>query len=66
MGRLAPTMQGRWLTAAVLALLLVVAAIQVTNPHSYVSEAIARLGETGSGPDASVTDLNSIDQLQAA
>ncbi|HKW69091.1 MAG TPA: hypothetical protein VJP81_00780 [Candidatus Dormibacteraeota bacterium] len=53
------------MTAALLALLLAVAAIQVTNPHSYVSEAIARLGETGSGPDASLTDLKSIDQLQA-
>jgi hypothetical protein len=54
------------MTAALLALLLVVAAIQVGNPHSYLSEAIARLTETGSGPDASLTDLTRIDQLEAA
>ncbi len=45
---------------------LVVAAIQVGNPHSYLSEAVARIGETGSGPEASLTDITSIDQLKSA
>ncbi len=58
--------QKHWMTAALLLLVLAVAAVQLGNPHSYLSEAVARLGETGSGPDASVTDLKGIDQLQAA
>jgi len=57
--------QGRSLTVAVLLIVLVVAGVQVANPHSYVSEAVARIGETGSGPDASLTDLTTVDQLQA-
>lgn len=55
----------RLLTVAVVAVLAIVAAIQVSNPHSYVSEIVARIGETGSGRDASLTDLRSIDQLQS-
>lgn len=47
-----------------LAILLGVAGVQIANPHSYLSEVIARITETGSGPDASVTDVTSIDQLQ--
>lgn len=56
---------GRWLTVAVLLILLAVAGIQIANPHSYVSEAVARMGETRFGPDASLTDLTSVGQLQA-
>jgi hypothetical protein len=43
-----------------------VAAVQAGNPHSYLSEAVARIGETGSGPEASLTDISRIDQLQSA
>jgi hypothetical protein len=43
-----------------------VAGVQSANPHSYVSEAIARIGETGSGPDATLTDLTSVDPLRAS
>jgi len=57
--------RGRGLTVALLAVALVVAGVQLANPHSYLSEAVARIGETGYGPDASVTDLTSVDQLQA-
>jgi len=66
MGRLVPSTRGGWLSAIVLALVVAVAAVQVGNPHSYLSEAIARIGETGSGPNASLTDLTGVDQLQAA
>ena len=66
MGRLIPSTRGGWLSAIVLALVVAVAAVQVGNPHSYLSEAIARIGETGSGPNASLTDLTGVDQLQAA
>lgn len=45
---------------------LVLAAVQVGNPHSYLSEAVARIGETGSGPEASLADISSIDQLESA
>ncbi len=55
----------RWSTIALLAVALVVAGVQIANPHSYLSEAVARIGETGYGTDASVTDLSSVDQLQA-
>ncbi len=55
----------RWFTVAVLLIALAVAGIQLANPHSYVSEAVARIGETGYGPDASLTDLTRVDQLQA-
>ncbi len=44
---------------------MAIAAVQIGNPHSYLSEAVARLGETGSGPDASLADLNGVDQLRA-
>ena len=54
----------RWPTVVLLAILLVVAGVQIANPHSYLSEAISRIAETGSGPDASLTDVTSIDQLQ--
>jgi hypothetical protein len=54
------------ISTLVIAALLVVAAVQISNPHSYLSEAIARVGEVGSGPDATLTDLSSIGQLQSA
>ena len=57
---------GRWLTLGLLVIVLAVAGVQIANPHSYVSELVARIGETGSGPEASLTDLHSIDQLQTA
>ena len=47
-----------------IAALVVVAVVQITNPHSYLSEVIARIGEVGSGNDAPLTDLRSVDQLQ--
>jgi hypothetical protein len=50
---------------ALLAVVLVVTGVQFANPHSYVSEAIARIGETGSGPDATLTDLTSVNPLRA-
>ncbi len=58
--------QGRWLTVALLAVVLVVIGVQFANPHSYVSEAVARIGETGFGPDATLTDVTSVDPLRAA
>ncbi len=59
------TFRGRWLTIALLAVVLAAAGVQLANPHSYLSEAVTRIGETGFGPDASLTDLTSIDQLKA-
>jgi hypothetical protein len=53
------------LTVAVLLIVLAVGGIQFANPHSYLPEAVARIGEAGFGPDASLTDLTSVDQLQA-
>ncbi len=58
--------RGRWLNVALLAVVLVVIGIQFANPHSYVAEAVARIGETGYGPDATVTDLTSVDQVRAS
>lgn len=55
----------RLATVAILVVVLAVAGIQLANPHSYVSEAVARVFEVGSGPEASLTDLTSIDQLQS-
>ena len=66
MRRLLPRTWGGWLTAALLAALLLVAAYQAGNPHSYVSEAVARLREANSGPSASLSDLSSVDQLKDA
>jgi hypothetical protein len=60
-----PGQGGRLLTIGLILAVLAVAGIQLANPHSYVSELVARIGESGSGPEASVTDLTSIDQLQA-
>ena len=57
--------RGLWLVAALLVGVLVVAGVQLANPHSYLAEAVSRIGETGYGPDASLTDLASVDQLQA-
>ncbi len=57
--------RGRWLAMALVAVVLGLVGVQLANPHSYLSEAVARLGETGLGPDASLTDLGSVDQLQA-
>ncbi len=65
MGKRTGGSQGRWLNVAVLAVVLVVIGIQFANPHSYVAEAVARIGETGSGPDATLTDLTNVDQLRA-
>jgi hypothetical protein len=64
--RLVPRTRGGWLTAFLLAILLLVAAYQVGNPHSYVSEAVARLRETNSGPSATLTNLSGVDQLKNA
>ena len=61
-----PRTGGGWVTAAGLVVLLIIAAVQVGNPHSYLSEAVSRLGEVGSGPSGSLTDIKSIDQLQTA
>jgi hypothetical protein len=66
MTRLVAAARSRWLTVGLIALVVAVAAVQLGNPHSYVSEAVARLGETGSGPDAPLTDLTSVDQLRSA
>ncbi len=57
--------RGRGLTVALLAVVLIVAGVQIANPHSYLSEAVARIGETGYGPDASLSNLTGVDQLQA-
>jgi len=55
----------RWVTVAMLLIVLAVAGAQLANPHSYLSEAVGRIGEAGSGPDASLTDLTSVEQLRA-
>ena len=64
MGRLVAGARRSWVTAALLVLVLAIAGIQLGNPHSYLSEAISRIGEAGSGPDALLTDLTTVDQLQ--
>ena len=64
--RFVPKTSGGWLTAGLVLLLLTIGGLQATNPHSYVSEAIARIAETGSGPEAPLTDLSTVNQLQAA
>ena len=46
-------------------ILLAAAGFQLANPHSYLSEVVARIGEAGSGSDAGLTDLTTIDQLKA-
>ena len=56
---------GRWLTVGVLVILLAAAGFQLANPHSYLSEIVARISEAGSGSDADLTDLTAIDQLKA-
>ena len=66
MRRLIPKTRGGWLTATLLVLVLAVASVQVGNPHSYLSEVVHRLGETSSGPSATLTDLASVDQLKDA
>lgn len=66
MVRLVPSTRGGWLTAALLVGLVIVAAVQAGNPHSYLSEAVVRIGETGSGAEAPLTDISSIDQLESA
>jgi hypothetical protein len=63
MKRLISGSPNRWLVLGVLVLLLTVFGLQAANPHSYVAEAVARIGESGSGPDAALTDLTKIDQL---
>ena len=64
--RLIPKTSGGWLTAFLLVIVLLVAAYQAGNPHSYLSEAVARVRETGSGRSATLTDLGSVDQLKSA
>jgi hypothetical protein len=64
--RFVPKTPGGWLTAGLLVVLLTIGGLQATNPHSYVSEVIARIAETESGPEARLTDLSSVNQLQAA
>src|SRR6266851_7750296 len=64
--RLVPHTAGGWVTAGGLVLVLIIAGVQVANPHSYLSEAVSRAGEVGWGPSASLTDITSIDQLQTA
>lgn len=64
--RLVPKTRGGWLTALLLVVVLLVAAYQAGNPHSYFSEAVARVREANSGPSAALTNLNSVDQLKGA
>ncbi len=59
------TLRGRGLILAAILILLVVAGMQLANPHSYVSEIIGRIGEAGSGPDANLSDITGIDELKA-
>jgi hypothetical protein len=66
MSRWVAAARSRWLTLGLIALVVVVAAVQLGNPHSYVSEAVSRLGETRSGPDAALTDLTRVGQLRSA
>lgn len=61
----APSTRSRLLSVGVLVVLLAVVGVELANPHSYVSEAVARIGEVGSGPDAQLTDLTAIQQLQS-
>ena len=61
--RLVPRIGRGRLTILVIAL-IVLAAVQLGNPHSYLSETIQRASEVGSGPSASLTDLTGIDQLR--
>lgn len=56
---------GRLATVALFLLLLGVAGVELANPHSYVSETVARISEVASGPDAQVSDLSSVQQLQS-
>src|SRR4029077_18244147 len=56
----------RLITGLMIAALVAVAVVQISNPHSYLSEVIARVGGVGSGNDAPLTDLRSIDQLESA
>ncbi len=56
----------RWVFAGLVAVLVVIAAVQIGNPHSYLSELVHRAGEGGSGPPASLTDLSGVGQLQEA
>ena len=65
MGKTSRSGWGRLTTVALLLLVLGIAGIELANPHSYFSEAIARIGEATAGPDANVTDLSSVTQLQS-
>ncbi len=62
--KLGARLRSAWATLLVLAVLAVVAGIQVHNPASYLSELVSRLGE-GTGPSATVRDLSNVNQLQA-
>lgn len=54
----------RWISVGALVVVLAVVGVQLQNPNSYVSEAVSRVGEFGSGPQAGLTDLTSVDQLE--
>lgn len=62
--RIVRAIRREWLTIGALVILLTVAGIQFANPQSYLSEVVERIGETGSGRAATLTDLTDIAQLQ--
>jgi len=62
--KLGARLRSSWATLLILAVLLVVAGIQVRNPASYLSELVSRVGE-GTGPAATVHYLSNVDQRQA-
>jgi len=64
--RLVPKSPGAWLTASLIAVLVLVGVYQAGNPHSYLSEAVARFREANAGPSAPLTNLDSVDQLKDA
>ncbi len=42
--------RGRCLNVALLAVVLIVVGVQLANPHSYLSEAVARIAKRATGP----------------
>jgi hypothetical protein len=62
--KLSARLRSSWATLLILAILVVVAGVQIRNPASYLSELVSRAGE-GTGPAAPVRDLSDVDQLQA-
>lgn len=61
--KLGARLRPSWATLLMLAVLLVVAGIQLRNPASYLSELASRVGE-GNGPAATIRDLSGVDQLR--